>query len=90
MIYGLVPPGSLVCDAYLTQASTAKEALKQFEKFFPGIFTQSAFFLVKFNDVGTVTRDMRILKYIPKKRLPRVDLTTANESYEVKEYLKNH
>lgn len=70
MIYGLVAPGSMVVDAYLVQSTTAKEALKQFEASFPGIFTKSAFYLVKFNDVGTVSRDMRILKYIPKKRSP--------------------
>lgn len=67
MIFGLVAPGDFLSDAYLTYSDSAKEALKQFETCYPGIFTQSAFFLVKFNDTGTVTRDMRILKYIPKK-----------------------
>lgn len=69
MIFGLIQPGRKLSEAYLTQAITAKEALKQFEESFPGIFYQSAFFFVRFNDVGTVSHDMRILKYIPRKRV---------------------
>lgn len=72
MIFGLIQPGRKLSEAYLTQAITAKEALKQFEESFPGIFYQSAFFFVRFNDVGTVSHDMRILKYIRKKRVKDV------------------
>lgn len=69
MIYGLIEPGRKLSEAYLTQALTCKEAIKHFEDSFPGIFTQSAFYLVKFNDVGTVSHETRILRYIPKRRL---------------------
>lgn len=70
MIFGLVEPGRKLSDAYLTEAKTAKEALSNFKESFPRVFYNSAHFFVKFNDFGTVAHDMRILKYIPKKRSP--------------------
>lgn len=75
MIYGLIEPGRKLSEAYLTEAKSAKEALLNFGQNFPHAFYNSAHFFVKFNDFGTVAHDMRILKYIRKKRSPLPRMT---------------